>query len=325
MKNLITNIVSVITLLTLSSVNAQVLFSDDFESYNIGPFLNNTNQWTVNSFYNDVRIFNEPNRGKVLAWGWNTSPIGLFSSASCLRSITLYEIDKRDPGNDVLKWEFEFWSKDFTGNLAELFESIVGFDGVDYYFRCNVNANDSTIDSSVTYPANYKKPYNHSWIKVEVYFEYFEITDTWEIHIYIPILKYWAVQKRSNPIPLGLIYLNFGVYKPIPSYSGALIKYDNIKLSAVSHRPAFVNVNEWISSKFNVYPNPAINVVNITNSENMLVKQITIYDVTSKLLSTQTFNNELELQLNVENLATGTYMLHLETNQGIAVKKFIKK
>jgi len=324
MKNLIANIVSVITLLNLSSVNAQVLFSDDFESYNVGPFLNNTNGWLVNGFYNDIRIVTEPNRGKVLAWGWNTSPIGLFSSANCLQSVTLNKYYERDPGNDVLKWEFEFCSKDFSGNLAELFESSAGFDGVDYYFRCNVNANESTIDSSVTHPSNYKKPYNHSWIKVEVYFEYFEITDTWEIHIYIPMLKYWAVQKRSS-IPFNIIYLNFGVYKPIPSYSGALIKYDNIKLTAVPNRPAFVNVNEWISSKFNVYPNPATNVVNISNSENMLVNQVAVYDISGKQLITQTFNTEKEIQVNVENLPSGTFILHLETNQGIAVKKLVKK
>ncbi len=324
MKNIIANIILVITLLTLSSVKAQVLFSDDFESYNVGPFLNNTNGWQVNGFYNDVRIFNEPNRGKVLAWGWNTTPNNLFSIAKCVQPGIFKDYDERDLGNDVLKLEFEFWCKDFTGNFAELFDSSVGFESNDYYFKCEVNANESMIYSSSTHPANYKKVYNHKWIKVEVYFEYFEITDSWEIHTYIPMLKYWGVQKRTT---LGYpdIYIGFGVYKPITSYSGALIKYDNIKLSAVPNRPAFVNVNEWISSKFNVYPNPTTNVVNITNSENMLVNQITIYDVTGKQLSTKNFNNETEIQLNVENLASGTYLLHLQTNQGMAVKKLIKK
>ena len=91
MKNLIANIVSVITLLTLSSVNAQVLFSDDFESYNVGPFLINTNGWQVNGFYNDVRIFPEPNRGNVLAWGWNITPLSAYSIASCIQ----YDILKK--------------------------------------------------------------------------------------------------------------------------------------------------------------------------------------------------------------------------------------
>src|SRR5690606_37836811 len=151
-----------------------------------------------------------------------------------------------------------------------------------------------------------------------------EVTDTWDVHTYIPMLQYWDVQKRAS-FTTEDIYISFVVYKAKTSYSGVIIKYDNIRLSAVPNRPAFANVNEWISSKFNVYPNPTTNVVNITNSENMLVNQITIYDVTGKQLSTKNFNNETEIQLNVENLASGTYLLHLQTNQGMAVKKLIKK
>lgn len=66
-------------------------------------------------------------------------------------------------------------------------------------------------------------------------------------------------------------------------------------------------------------------MVTITNNESMLVEQVTIYDSIGKQLSTQTFNNQTEIQLNVENLASGTYMLHLQTAQGTAVKKLVKK
>ncbi|RRA94007.1 T9SS type A sorting domain-containing protein [Paenimyroides viscosum] len=37
------------------------------------------------------------------------------------------------------------------------------------------------------------------------------------------------------------------------------------------------------------------------------------------------FFNETFKQLNVENLASGTYMLHIQTNAGLAVKKLVKK
>lgn len=322
MISLIKNIVSVLILLTLTSVNAQVLFSDDFDGYNLGPF-QNQNGWQVTGNYNDVRIVSEPNRGKVLAWGWNTTPIAAYNSARCVQNGILNEFDDRDPGNDVLKLEFEFYSRDFTGNPAELFNSTVGFSFTDYYFKCQVDANESMIESSSTHPANYKKTYNHSWIKVEVYFEYFEITDTWEINTYIPMLNYWGVQKRTY---IGRdLNIGFIVYKVKQSYSGALIKYDNIKLSAVPNRPAFANLNEWLSSKFNVYPSPATNIVNITNAENMLINQVTVYDLAGKQLRTQSFNNEAEIQLNVEHLASGTYMLHIKTDAGLAVKKLVKK
>jgi len=80
-----------------------------------------------------------------------------------------------------------------------------------------------------------------------------------------------------------------------------------------------------VSAKFNMYPNPATNVVNIVNSENMLVEQVTIYDISGKQLTTQNYNNQTQIQLNVENLVSGTYMLHIQTNAGLAVKKLVKK
>jgi len=57
----------------------------------------------------------------------------------------------------------------------------------------------------------------------------------------------------------------------------------------------------------------------------MLVNQVGIYDITGKQLNTQSFNNQTEIQLNVENLVSGTYMLHLQTTAGMAVKKLVKK
>src|SRR5690606_39762654 len=105
-------------------------------------------------------------------------------------------------------------------------------------------------------------------------------------------------------------------------------RYDNIKITALNAVPPGVialSVDDILSEKFNLYPNPATNIVNITNSENMAVQQVMVYDVTGKQLSTQTFNNETEIQLNVENLASGTYMLHIKTNEGVAVKKVVKK
>lgn len=85
-----------------------------------------------------------------------------------------------------------------------------------------------------------------------------------------------------------------------------------------------LSTNMQLSQKFKMYPNPATNLVNITNSENLIVEKVSIYDIAGKQLSDQVFDNEQNIQLKVENLASGTYLLHLYTNQGVAVKKLIK-
>ena len=80
----------------------------------------------------------------------------------------------------------------------------------------------------------------------------------------------------------------------------------------------------FVENQLNSF-NRLITTTNITNNENMLVQQVTVYDIVGKQLSTQTFNNQAEIQLNVESLANGTYMLHIQTNEGMAVKKLVKK
>src|SRR5690606_29157175 len=108
--------------------------------------------------------------------------------------------------------------------------------------------------------------------------------------------------------------------------STSVVKYDNIKVSALQTLPSYIlSTNEQLAAKFNLYPNPATNVVTIANNENRLVNQVVVYDVTGKLISTQSFNEQTEIQLNIENLTSGTYLLHLQTNEGAAVKKLVKK
>src|SRR5690606_23470878 len=99
-------------------------------------------------------------------------------------------------------------------------------------------------------------------------------------------------------------------------------KYDNIKITALNAVPPHIlSAESFLAQKFNLYPNPATNVVTITNSENLLVQQIAVYDTTGKLITTENYNNKTEIQLNVEHLASGTYLLHLKTAEGTAVKK----
>ena len=104
------------------------------------------------------------------------------------------------------------------------------------------------------------------------------------------------------------------------------LRVDNINFAAQNTVPTEnLAVNEQLAQKFSLFPNPATNVVNITNAENMQVNQVIVYDIAGKEIKNQTFTNENQVQLNVENLASGTYMLHIQTNEGTAVKKLIKK
>lgn len=73
-------------------------------------------------------------------------------------------------------------------------------------------------------------------------------------------------------------------------------------------------------SNLKVFPNPAVDVVNLTSSKE--VKSVTIYDLTGKKVKSTTDTK----QINVSNLAKGTYILQANYgNGGVENTKLIKK
>src|SRR5690606_5316596 len=163
------------------------------------------------------------------------------------------------------------------------------------------------------------------WIKVQVYADY----NTNKQYAHIPALGITLHNVFIKPAtPLNrIVFIGGGGVLTKGVYTNSVAhKLDNIKITALkSVPPEVLSTVNFLAEKFNIYPNPATNSVTITNNENMLVKEVAVYDTTGKLINTQNYNNEAEIQLNVENLASGTYMLHLQTAEGTAVKKLVKK
>jgi len=85
-----------------------------------------------------------------------------------------------------------------------------------------------------------------------------------------------------------------------------------------------LKTNEFFSNKFSAYPNPTNNVVNITNSDNILLSEVSITDMNGRIVKTVNTNNLTEVQINVADLTTGVYFMNINTDSGKAVKKFIK-
>jgi hypothetical protein len=70
-----------------------------------------------------------------------------------------------------------------------------------------------------------------------------------------------------------------------------------------------------------VFPNPTNDVINVQCSM-CNVQSIEIYDIAGKLLKTFAAN---ATNINVDNLATGTYYLKVITDKGMSVNKIIKQ
>ncbi len=76
------------------------------------------------------------------------------------------------------------------------------------------------------------------------------------------------------------------------------------------------------SLEFVVFPNPAVNQVNV-QSESM-IKTIRIIDLSGRLVYESTANNNLE-SINIQNLSSGTYHIEVISEEGTGRKLFIKE
>src|SRR5690554_5162418 len=327
------------TVLCFNTMYSQVLYTENFDNYSIGNLGTDPNGvtpgqggWYTYSRYTKANSFftisNETGRGKVL--NLSTGSVN-YEILTVVKEISYATIANRLPRNDVFMFEIDY----YTG-LMQPPGSVGSESQIEIFSRSSTESYRlaySYFDKSTgSINNNGKLPFN-TWIKFIFYIDYPNRKD----YLHIPYLNKVYVNDRLNYLtspnliqdfPISGIQLSAGYIdnssNPLSTYIRN--RYDNIKITALNAVPPYVlNAENFLAQKFNLYPNPATNVVNITNKENVGIEQIEVFDVNGKMVKSQTCKNETEIQLSVENLASGTYMLHIKTNEGVAVKKVVKK
>src|SRR5690606_37090995 len=258
---------------------------------------------------------------------------------------------QRSAGNNVVKFSFDIFTQEANDHIARVFLQNEDVELVNILYAGKERVLSLAFPNKRNSPGggigtlrydnntNVVLPVN-TWVTVELFLNW----DTSEVAIRIPVLNYTnkgqigypfmfgGLDNEGNPLPddtlTKVTFLGAGGISNNPNLKNPFrLRVDNITISAQNTMPAvnILNTKKYLSNSFNLYPNPATTFVTITNNEIQQLQKIRVYDVTGKLISSYTYNNETEIQLNVENLASGTYMLHLETVEGTAIKKFIKK
>jgi len=77
-------------------------------------------------------------------------------------------------------------------------------------------------------------------------------------------------------------------------------------------------------STVSVYPNPATDVINITNTENVLVNGVTVTDLNGRTVKSAKFAGVADAQVNVSDLSAGVYMVTVTSDKGSLTKKIVK-
>src|SRR5690554_6815958 len=339
------------TVLFISNLStAQLLYTEDFESYNTGPFstdLTGATQaqggWYTltnglgsgTASVNDYKIVADPNKGNVFQ---------IVEGKSFLNSANfrVYRTDLNTywqqciAGNNVLKLAFDIYTDPHTPNQAchiSIYNNKELLTNFYFYFQngsgtLGVPPNRGQTNPSNGNPLLQVKFPTDSWVTAELYIDY----DNDKVYFSVPSLNHTVAldtkfpldltgggDHDDNPVKLE-IYNGYhdSVTNPVS------LKIDNINLSAQNTVPTVSN-NEFVSEKFNIFPNPATDAVTISNSENIGIKELLIYDITGRQISIYSYKNENEVQLNIENLSSGTYFLHIVTDEGRGFKKLVKK
>ena len=75
-----------------------------------------------------------------------------------------------------------------------------------------------------------------------------------------------------------------------------------------------------------MYPNPARDVVNLSNPQGLVLDKAAIYDLTGRLVQTIDLKDMgTEISINVSHLASATYMVLISGEYGHITKQLIKE
>ena len=106
--------------------------------------------------------------------------------------------------------------------------------------------------------------------------------------------------------------------------------YENMESKFIIIQPKYYNLvielpassESFNSNLFSLYPNPTSSILNITNSDNLDIKNISVVDVNGRTVKNQAGSLT---QINVSDLNAGVYFVTIEAAEGKTTKKFIKQ
>jgi len=122
-----------------------------------------------------------------------------------------------------------------------------------------------------------------------------------------------------TPSSTGTYYFSIKHTSPINAGGGTqAFLIDNFTVSQT------LSTNDFVSSKFKVYPNPVNDIVTISNQGNIEINKVTVTDINGRTVKLLNLNGVTETRINVSELNAGVYFIKIDTNEGVATKKIVK-
>ncbi len=105
---------------------------------------------------------------------------------------------------------------------------------------------------------------------------------------------------------------------------GRNFNIDNNARMKIVAASAPLATDRFLSNIFSISPNPANDLVKISNTDNININEISITDLNGRIVKTATYKNVSNIEINVADLTTGLYFLNINSDKGIVTKKIMK-
>lgn len=346
-----------IAFITGMCAEAQTLQSDNFDALtvgNIGATLDgNTagqggwytyaaNQGAASNF----QIVTETGRGNVLSIEGVNVASGTSQATDNARFLWKGAVNwaSRTTGNNVARFEVDFFtggtttSKNFH-NMAILNSQgrmVVGFQyspsnklliGLTARYVAGSTTDTETIGvalttvngtgAGVTLAAN-------TWVKVICYINYNTGVTTYQV----PSMNINGTFNNSLYTGAGATTfapaeVDFVAVGGAANTASSTLKYDNYLLTATNSETA--SVDSRLLEEFKIFPNPTTGIINFTKNDNVEVNSIEFTDLNGRVVKTVKTESFSDVQIDISDLNTGVYLMNINTNEGMATKKIIKK
>lgn len=289
-------------------VHSQVLYEDNFESYNLGSIVPQTSlvAYPSDGFFEVIQDV-------------NSKRLSIYSPGSLYKNLTLWP--SRDPGNDVIQVEFDYFTGPLSSTLSKGGIVLYGGDemlgimmhnnskivfAADHYWGVPIDELPLGIgNESVVLQPN-------TWVHLA--FSYNTITK--EARFSGPgfsksFQNYFQWDHSNFDIEFIHLDMNLG--------ASAYFYYDNVNVKAIPSSTLGSSQPFSMQSEIQLYPNPVTDFVSVKTTD--IILEVYMYDIYGKK-SEVTLNNG---KIDVSQFPTGVYVIGLKTDNGFVSQKIIKR
>jgi len=295
-----------------SSLNAQTISFEAAEGFTLGS-INAQKGWKVTSGPNNTFVAKQEINNEKASQGTQSLKIANDPTIPPQQNAIIGAFYDFAPlGSSHFTVEADLYISEASANSSNFEFSIAGDQTFIALFQFNYEKNFTTVEPNASNQLEWSPIPSATWQPATWYRIKIEVLST-EVKYYLDGNLIRTGKKVSNEF---LHHMRF----THDNYQG-FAYVDNIVTTNITPAGNFTPEK----FKFNVYPNPTKDIVNIRLEENHMLHEIQIYDLNGRHIKTHTCKDTNETSIDVSDLATGMYTLKINSEGAIESKKLIKE